>query len=156
MMRRRSIALAGLAGAGLRALPLANAAEAGAERVLRYAFAVAETGFDPANITDLYSRTVTPHIFEALYGYDHLARPVKIKPLTAAAMPEVSADFRRWTMRVRPGTFFADDAAFKGQRRELVAEDYVYSLKRFADPALNSAGWASVEQVKIVGLAAHR
>ncbi|HJV62628.1 MAG TPA: ABC transporter substrate-binding protein, partial [Albitalea sp.] len=46
--------------------------------------------------------------------------------------------------------------AFKGQRRELVAEDYVYSLKRFADPALNSAGWASVEQVKIVGLAAHR
>jgi hypothetical protein len=26
------------------------------------------TGFDPAQISDLYSRTVTPHIFEGLYG----------------------------------------------------------------------------------------
>ena len=36
-------------------------------------------------------------------------------------MPEVSADFRTWTVRVRPGIFFADDPAFKGKRRELVA-----------------------------------
>ena len=43
--------------------------------VLRYASAVAETGFDPAQITDLYSRTVTAHIFETLYAYDPLARP---------------------------------------------------------------------------------
>ena len=54
-----------------------------AKKVLRYAFEIAETGLDPAKIGDLYSRTITPHIFEALYTYDHLARPVKIKPLTA-------------------------------------------------------------------------
>jgi hypothetical protein len=64
---------------------------------------VAETGFDPAKISDLYSRTVTPHIFEALYIYDHLARPAKIKPLTADGMPE-SADFRTWTVKVRPAS----------------------------------------------------
>ena len=62
-----------------------------ARKVFRYAFLVAETGFDPAQISDTYSLTVTPHIFEALYSYDYLARPVKVKPLTAAAMPEVSA-----------------------------------------------------------------
>ena len=28
------------------------------KKVLRYAFPVAETGFDPAQISDLYSRTV--------------------------------------------------------------------------------------------------
>ncbi len=59
-------------------------------KVLRYAFPIAETGFDPAQITDLYSRIVTHHIFDGLYRYDHLARPFKIKPNTAAAMPEVS------------------------------------------------------------------
>ena len=67
-------------------------------------------------ISDLYSRTITPHIFEALYNYDHLARPAKIKPLTATGMPEVSADFRTWTVRIQPGIYFADDPAFKGQQ----------------------------------------
>ena len=44
-------------------------------KVLNVAFRSAEAGFDPAKISDIYSRTVTPHIFEGLYSYDHLARP---------------------------------------------------------------------------------
>ncbi|MBI3367182.1 MAG: bicyclomycin resistance protein, partial [Burkholderiales bacterium] len=95
---------------------------------------------------------LTPHIFEALFFYDHLARPVKIRPLTAAAMPEVSADFKRFTVRIQPGIYFQDDPAFKGQRRELVAADYVYAIKRFADPANKSPGWSSVEELGFVGL----
>ncbi|QPF76134.1 bicyclomycin resistance protein [Roseateles sp. DAIF2] len=125
-----------------------------APKILRYAFEIAETGFDPAQISDTYSRTITPHIFEALYAYDYLARPVKIRPLTAAALPEVSADHRVWTIRLRPGIFFAVDPAFKGRKRELVAEDYVYSLKRVADPANKSAaGWALLEEQGMLGLA---
>jgi hypothetical protein len=96
---------------------------------------VAETGFDPAAINDTYSRTITGHIFEAPYIYDHLARPVKIVPRVADGMPEHSDDHRVWTVRLRPGIYFADDPAFKGARRELVAQDYVYTFKRFADPA---------------------
>ena len=53
---------------------------------MRYAFNAAETGFDPAKVTDLYSRIVNSHIFEAPYKYDYLARPFKVKPNTAAAM----------------------------------------------------------------------
>ncbi len=123
---------------------------------LRYAFRVAETGFDPARISDLYSRTVTPHIFEAPYLYDHLARPAKIRPLTAAAMPVVEDDYKVWTVRLQPGIFFADDPAFKGQRRELVAADYVFSFKRFADPVNKSPSWSSVEEMQILGLDALR
>ncbi len=134
------------------ASPTSPAPAASAQKVLRLAFKVAETGFDPAQINDLYSRTVTPHIFEALYEYDHLARPVKIKPLTAAGMPEHSADFRTWTVKIRPGIFFADDPAFKGKKRELVAQDYVYGLKRFADPAVKSPVWTTVEAVNYLGL----
>ena len=125
-------------------------------KVLRYAFPVAETGFDPVKLSDLYSRTVTGHIFESLYCYDGLARPTQIRPLTAAAMPETTDEFRTWTFRIRPGIFFADDPAFQGRPRELVAADYVYSLKRFADPANKSPPWGSVEEMGLVGLKALR
>jgi len=131
-------------------LPLAPAAAA--QKVLRYAFEVAETSLDPVKINDLYSRILTPHIFEGLYHYDHLARPIKMKPLTADGMPRHSDDFRVWTIKVRPGIYFADDAAFKGKKRELVAQDYVYSFKRFADPANKSPAWTGLETERLVGL----
>ncbi len=133
-------------------LGTAPAAAAAGQKVLRYAFEVAETSLDPARISDLYSRTITPHIFEGLYRYDHLARPVKFKPLTADGMPQVSADFRVWTVKVKPGIYFADDPAFKGRKRELVAQDYVYSFKRFADPANKSPAWNGMESDHYLGL----
>jgi ABC-type transport system substrate-binding protein len=133
-----------------------SAANGTPRKILRVAFSTAETSFDPVQIVDLYSRTITPHIFEALYTYDHLARPSKIKPLTAAAMPEVSADWRVWTIKLKPGIYYADDPAFKGQRRELVAGDYVYAIKRTADPQLKSLLWSWIETFKIEGLADYR
>ena len=130
--------------------------DANPPKTLRYAFRVAETGFDPAKISDLYSRIATAHMFEGLYQYDHLARPARVKPLTAAALPEISADLRRFTIRLRPGIFFADDPAFNGQKRELTAADYVYSRKRFADPANKSPAWGEIAEAGFVGLAAVR
>ena len=141
------------------ALALAGATHAAAQttaapvkKVLRYAFEVAESSLDPAKVNDLYSRTLTPHIFEGLYKYDHLARPIKIKPLTAEGLPQVSADFRVWTVKIKPGIYFASDLAFKGKRRELVAQDYVYSFKRIVDPANKSPSWSAFETDKLVGL----
>src|SRR4051812_31439064 len=90
-----------------RAAAATEAGTASGTKVLRYAFEVAETSLDPVKVNDLYSRTLTPHIFEALYAYDHLARPVRIKPLTADGMPQHSDDFRVWTVRLKPGIFFA-------------------------------------------------
>ena len=148
-LRRPVLLAVWLGAAALLATTPAAAAE---PKVLRYAFSVAETGFDPAQISDIYSRVVTAHIFEAPLTFDHLARPYKMKPLTAAAMPEVSADFRSFTFRIKPGIYFADDPAFKGQRRELVAQDYVYSLKRVYDPKLKSPGQSNLEEEGIIGL----
>ena len=145
-------------GAGIGAtlaLPAAAALaqQPASRKVLRYAFPIAETSFDPAQIFDVYSITVTSHIFEALFNYDHLARPPKVVPLVAAALPEISPDFRVWTIRVAPGIRFADDAAFKGARRELTAEDFVFTFKRFADPANKSPNWTTLEEQQILGLA---
>jgi ABC-type transport system substrate-binding protein len=126
---------------------------AGPEKVLRYAFPVAETGFDPAQLSDLYSRIITANIFEAPYGYDYLARPAKVRPVLAEAMPEVSPDFRTYTVKLRRGVYFADDAAFGGQRREVTAADVVYSYKRIMDPKNKSPLVSGIEEEKILGLA---
>ena len=81
-------------------------------------------GFDPAGVQDLYSATIEQMVFETLLTYDYLARPAKLVPLTAEAMPEVSDDGKTYTVRVKKGIYFIDDPAFKGQKRELVAADY--------------------------------
>ena len=152
-MQRRRWLTSLLATLGLPAWVRAQTAPAApGKKVLRYAFEIAETTIDPAKVTDIYSRTLTPHIFEAPYRYDHLARPIKVRPLTADGMPQVSADFRTWTVKIRPGIHFADDPAFKGKRRELVAQDYVYSFKRFADPANQSEAWTYVADFGMLGL----
>jgi ABC-type transport system substrate-binding protein len=134
------------------ALAMGGAVADAPKKVLRYAFEVAETSLDPVKVNDLYSRILTPHLYEGLYRYDHLARPIKVKPLTADGMPVASPDFRVWTIKVQPGIYFADDPAFKGKKRELVAQDYVYSFKRFADPANKSPAWSGLETERLVGL----
>jgi ABC-type transport system substrate-binding protein len=122
------------------------------QKVLRYSFRVAETSFDPAQITDLYSRSIVAGIFDAPLEYEFLARPARMRTNTAAAMPEVSADFRTFTFRIKPGIHFADDPAFKGVRRELTALDYVYSIKRHYDPRWKSGNLYLLENFKILGL----
>ncbi len=107
-------------------------------KVLRYIFPVAETGFDPVGVHDLYSAHVNTSIFETLYTYDYLASPAKLVPKTAAALPEVSADGLTYTIKVQKGIYFADDPVFKGKKRELTAADYAYSFKRLLDPSLRS------------------
>jgi ABC-type transport system substrate-binding protein len=114
-------------------------------KVLRYAFEVAESSFDPHKNSDVYSGIVNNAIFDAPLRYDFLARPPKLIPNTLAAMPEVSADSKTYTLRVKPGIYFSDDPAFGGKKRELTAEDYVFSIKRLFDPKLAAPQLAEVE-----------
>jgi len=116
------------------------------------AFNFAETGFDPPRVGDQSSIRVIAHIFEPPLAYDPLARPALLMPLTAARLPEVSADFRRFVVTLQRGIFFADDPVFQGRPRELVAADYVYTLKRFYDPAIRTEHLYRFENAKILGL----
>ncbi len=120
-------------------------------KVLRISFPVAETGFDPVRVSDVYSNTVNEAIFEPILTYDYLARPAKLVPHTAEAMPEVADGGRTYIVHLKRGIYFTPDPAFKGQRRELTAEDYVYSFKRFADPK-NRSPWAFMIEGRIDGL----
>ncbi len=139
-----------LLACGVAISPAAMSA-ADASKVIRDVFSVAETGFDPAAVHDLYSGTIVQAIFETLLTYDYLAQPAKIVPRAAEALPSVADNGRTWTFKLRRGIHFAADPAFKGARRELVAEDYVYSLKRLVDPKIRSP-WAFLVEGKFVGL----
>jgi ABC-type transport system substrate-binding protein len=128
-----------------------------AVKQLRYAFLIAETSFDPAGISDLYSNIVVSGMFDAPLEFEFLARPARMRPNTLVAMPEAADDFKTFTFKVKPGIYFADDPVFKGPdgrqvRRELVAEDYVYSLKRHYDPKWKSPNLYRLENARVLGL----
>lgn len=144
------------AALGVAALVSTHTAIAAEKTVLRYALEIAETGFDPVQLSDLYSRNLASNVFEAPLHYGYLAPPGTLAPLTAASLPESSPDFMTWTFRIRPGIYFADDPAFKGAKRELVAADYVYSLKRHFDPRWKSPSISGLETQDILGMNALR
>ena len=122
---------------------------ADANKVLRLGFGDIE-GMDPQQSTDDFSRSVQQAIFEGLYEWDYFARPTKLYPNTAVALPEITDGGTTWTIHVKPGIFFTDDPAFAGKPRELVADDYVYSIKRWLDPALRYGGQPLITET-IVG-----
>lgn len=111
-------------------------------------------GLDPIYADDLYSGTEVGRVYEGLLQYHYLKRPFVLVPNLAEAMPELSADGRSYTFKLKKGVLFQDDASFKetqGKGREMTAEDVVYSFKRLADPKLVSTGWWIFEG-KIEGL----
>ena len=131
--------------------PLGNAkTPAQADKVLRIAFEAPDDGFDMVKTFNFYSGNVADVIFERLLQYDYLANPVKLVPATAQSMPVIKENGKVYIFKIKPGIYFTADPAFKGQRRELIAEDYVYSVKRILDPKNHSSSYAFIDQ-KIVG-----
>src|SRR5258708_35100902 len=118
--------------------------------VLRIHFQAGETGFDPVRTHDYYSGHVLEAVFDTLLTYDYLARPAKLVP-SAASLPDISADGRTYTFRIRKGIYYTDDPAFKGRKRELTAQDFAYSILRFFDPK-NPSPYPFLFTGKVVGL----
>jgi oligopeptide transport system substrate-binding protein len=102
-------------------------------KVLRIASPDIET-LDPHAYTDDPSFQVIQAIFEPAFEWDYLASPPKLTPLTAAAPVEITDGGKVWTIRLAQAIHFTDDPAFKGKPRELTADDYIYSYKRWLDP----------------------
>lgn len=126
------------------------------EKVLNIAVPQKVKGMDPIFANDRYSSNEISRVYEGLLEYHYLKRPYKLIPNLAAELPKVSEDGFTYTFKIRPGVLFQDDKAFKeGKGRELVAEDFVYSIKRLADPKLQSTGWWVLKN-KLAGLDAWR
>jgi ABC-type transport system substrate-binding protein len=141
---RRSKTLC-VAFAALLFATASGAQSADPKKVLRYAFEVAETSFDPQKVSDVYSTIVNKGMFDTPLRYDYFATPPRLVPNTTVGMPEISADHLTYTIRVKPGIYFTDDPAFGGKKRELVAADYAFVLKRLFDPKLSAPMVSEVE-----------
>jgi oligopeptide transport system substrate-binding protein len=102
-------------------------------KILRVAAADIDT-LDPQQYSDDPSFQVVQAIFEPLFEWDYLASSPKLTPLTAGGPAEITNGGKVWTIHLKRGIYFTDDPAFKGKPRELTADDYVYSYKRWLDP----------------------
>ncbi len=137
--------------AAVLALPLSVQAKADPDKVLRIAMEAADDGFDTMRTNSLYTTWVAMNIFENLLRYDYLARPAKLVPGVAESLPVITDGGKTYTLRIKKGIYFTPDPVFKGVRRELTAEDFVYSLKRVMDP-INLAPSSSDFEGKLVGM----
>jgi len=123
-------------------LALVSACAAGAadpNKVLHIASPDIDT-LDPQQATTIPAQRVTFAIFEGLYNWDYLNSPTGLAPVTATGPPQISDGGKTWQIDLKPGIFFTDDPAFRGKPRELVADDYIYSMKRRLDPNLSRGG----------------
>jgi oligopeptide transport system substrate-binding protein len=128
-----------------------NAADA-PKKILHIAAIQAENSFDPGFESEESSLQYCENMFDAMLTYDLLARPVKLVPNTLTGLPEVGDNGATYTFHLKPGIYFAADPVFKGKRREMVAADYAYSLKRLLDPGVRSP-WKFLLEGKLVGAA---
>lgn len=111
-------------------------------------------GLDPVKAGDVPSSLATGKIYEGLVEYHYLDRPYHVIPALAESLPEISADGLTYTFHIRRGIYFQDDPCFvktDGKGRELIAEDFVYAIKRVADIKNASTGYWAFND-RLVGL----
>jgi ABC-type transport system substrate-binding protein len=112
----------------------------------------APSTIDPVQASNIYANAVVVNAYDTLYRFKYLARPYAVTPNLAAGPPEISADGLVYRIRIKSGVHFIDDPAFEGGiGREVVAEDFVYSLKRQFDTTQRPRG-AWLWQGRIVGI----
>ena len=112
----------------------------------------APSTIDPVQASNIYANAVVLNAYDTLYRFKYLARPYTVSPNLATGMPEISADGLVYRIRLKEGVHFIDDPAFdEGVGREVVAADFVYSLKRQFDAKQRPRG-AWVWQGRIVGI----
>ena len=122
------------------------------EKVLNLRIRAQVKGMDPVQTDDLYSGREAGRVYEGLLRFHYLKRPYVLEPNLAESLPEVSEDGLTYTFKIKKGIVFQDNKCFpNGKGRELEAKDFVFSLKRLADPVINSPGWWLMQN-KIAGL----
>jgi ABC-type transport system substrate-binding protein len=122
------------------------------EKVLMIANEAHISGLDPIQSDDIYSARELAKVYEGLLEFHYLKRPIELSPNLAEAMPTVSADQLVYTFKIRQGVMFHDNPCFPNNKgRELTAHDFIYSLKRLADPKLQAKGFWLIDN-KLKGL----
>ena len=137
-----------LAVLGAGATAIAQRAEVPMKRsgkvVLHTTFGSKVRSWDPATCGDTMSARFQTNMYEGLYTYHYLKRPVEIIPQLAAGLPTVSKDGLTWTIKIREGIKYSPNYCFGLSKtgelltREVVAKDFVLAFKRNMDRHVES------------------
>lgn len=119
---------------------------------------------DPATCGDTTSSGIQGNIYEGLYTYHYLKRPLEVIPLLAGSLPEISDDGLTYTIKIKKGVKYHRNPCFgreesgphKYRTRTVTAEDFVLSFKRIADYHITTKLSLAFIRDKIVGLDEYR
>ncbi|MEO5667685.1 MAG: ABC transporter substrate-binding protein [Bdellovibrionota bacterium] len=99
-------------------------------------------GADPAQANDQVSAELIGYVFEGLLQFSYLGPAGEVEASLAESLPILKDKDTTLVFRIRKNIVFQDDPAFPdGKGRGVVADDFVYSFKRIADPKLASSNW---------------
>ncbi|KOU63646.1 ABC transporter substrate-binding protein [Streptomyces sp. IGB124] len=136
---RATVAAALITGVAACSTPGAGAgagAAAGADSV------VVGIATEPESLSPLlgYGKDGNSKIFDGLLTHD---ADMKLKPALAEALPEVSADGRTYSFKLRPGVKFSDGAPFS-------AKDVVFTYRTILDAGTNNASKTELDAIETV------
>jgi peptide/nickel transport system substrate-binding protein len=149
------------------------------EKILYSVFVDRPKHLDPAQSYTTDEAVFTRQIYEPPLQYHYLRRPYELIPLTAVAVPRPrtttrgGATYSVYEIRIKPGIHYQPHPAFNPAHlslsrsavaklrspydlpghttRELLADDYIYQIKRLAHPHLHSPIFGLMSEY-IVGL----
>lgn len=117
---------------------------------------------DPATAGDTLSAAVQGAVYESLFSYHYLVRPVMLQPELAEDYPTESADRLTYTFKIRKDIFYHRNACFgtypnkQPKSRTVKAQDFVLGFKRIADYHVTTQLALAFIEDKIVGLKEYR
>jgi ABC-type transport system substrate-binding protein len=157
---RRSLGRLGLFGLGLFGLCLSGCTnspyptDSATEKVLYAPYAEAPKTLDPVVGYSTADHAVTAKVYDTLLDYHYLKRPYELVSGMATSVPEAEAlpDGKvRYRFRLREKLLFHKDecfslsrsqapfaALYQGDRRKVVASDFVFGLERIFDAEVGS------------------
>ncbi len=107
------------------------------KKIFRYNEPSNVTSLDPAFARDQANIWVVSQLYNGLVQLDH---DLIVRPCIAKSW-SVSEDCKQYVFHLRDDVFFHDSKVFnQGAGRKVVAEDFVFSLKRILDPKTLSPG----------------
>lgn len=95
---------------------------------------------DPAKSYSDDSLLVASQVLEPLYQYHYLKRPFEIQPLLAEALPRFEEKGRILEISLRKNVAYHPHPSFRGEKREVRAEDFANQFKRMGLEGLKSPG----------------
>ncbi len=113
-------------------------------KTLRYPIRSDIGSLDPVRASTQYQSIAIAQIFDTLVEFKFPKVPYELTPSLLTKMPEQSADGRTWSFELKEGVRFQDDPCFTataGKGREIVSEDFFYSLRRSCDSHWSPTGY---------------